>query len=175
MRKPVIVKAYVCLYVSLSVHLEPVSDLTADAFIASLRHFIARRGKPSLILSDHGTNFTGANRELKEIYEFFNKQKTQGDVAHFRLAQCIEWKFISERAPHFGGLWEAPVKSMKFHFKRIVCDVKLTFEDLTTIVTQALVSLPIYRSSLLEALVRRVPPVIEKTQVEISLPQHPNW
>ena len=64
-RKPVIVKAYVCLFVSLSVkavHLEPVSDLTTDAFIASLRRFTSQRSKPSLLLSDHGTNFTGANR-----------------------------------------------------------------------------------------------------------------
>ena len=138
-RKPVIVKAYVCLFVSLSVkavHLEPVSDLTTDAFIAALRRFTARRGKPSLILSDHGTNFTGATRELKEIYEFFNKQKTQGDISEFCSAQCIEWRFIPERAPHFGGLWEAAVKSMKFHFKRIVSNTKLTFEELTTILTQ---------------------------------------
>ena len=62
-RKPVIIKTYVCLFVSLSVkavHLEPVSDLTTDAFIAALRRFTSRRGKPSLILSDHGTNFVGA-------------------------------------------------------------------------------------------------------------------
>ena len=114
-RKPVIVKAYVCLFVSLSVkavHLEPVSDLTTDAFIAALRRFIARRGKPTLILSDHGTNFTGATRELKEVYEFFDEQRTKGDISEFCSAQCIEWKFIPERAPHFGGLWEAAVKSM---------------------------------------------------------------
>ena len=51
-RKPTIVKAYICVFVSLSikaVHLELVSDLTSDAFVASLRRFIARRGKPSLI------------------------------------------------------------------------------------------------------------------------------
>ena len=139
MRKPVIVKAYVCLYVSLpvkAVHLEPVSDLTTDAFIASLRRFIARRGKPSLILSDHGTIFTGASRELKEIHEFFNKQKTQGDISNFCAAQSIDWRFIPECAPHFGGLWEAAVKSMKFHFKRVVADTKLTFEELTTILAQ---------------------------------------
>ena len=78
-RKPVIIKAYVCLFVSLSVkavHLEPVSDHTAEAFIAELRRFTARHGKPSLILSDHGTDFTGATRELRKIYE---KQKTQGE------------------------------------------------------------------------------------------------
>ena len=109
--------------VSLSVHLEPVSDLTTDAFIAALRRFTARRGKPSLILSDHGTNFVGAARELKEIHEFFQGQKNQGDISEFCAAQEIEWKFIPERSPNFGGLWEAAVKSMKFHFRRIVADV----------------------------------------------------
>ena len=66
-RKPVIVKAYVCVFVSLSVkavHLEAVSDLTSEAFLATLRRFIAHRGYPSLIWSDNGTNFVGANREL---------------------------------------------------------------------------------------------------------------
>ena len=138
-RRPVIVKAYVCLLVSLSVnavHLEPVSDLTTDAFIAALRCFTARRGKPSLILSDHGTNFVGATRELKEMYEFSSKQRTLGDISDFCSTQNIVWKFIPERAPHFGGLWEAAVKSMKFHFKRIVGNKKLTFEELMTVLTQ---------------------------------------
>ena len=65
-RKPTIVKAYVCLFVSLTikaVHLEVVSDLTSEAFIAALRRFISRRGLPTLIWSDHGTNFVGANRK----------------------------------------------------------------------------------------------------------------
>jgi hypothetical protein len=66
--------------------------------------------------------------ELKEIHEFFNKQKTQGDISHCCSAQCIEWKLIPERAPHFGGLWEAAVQSMKFHFKQIVSNIKLIFE-----------------------------------------------
>ena len=67
-RKPTLVKAYVCLFISLSikaVHLELESDLTTEAFIAALRRFIAHRGKPSLIWSDHGTNFVGAVSELK--------------------------------------------------------------------------------------------------------------
>ena len=66
-RKPTIVKSYVCVFVSLTVkavHLELVSDLTTDAFIATLRRFIAHRGKPHLIWCDHGTNFVGAVREL---------------------------------------------------------------------------------------------------------------
>ena len=68
-RKPTIVKAYICcVFVSLSVkavHLEAVTDLTSEAFIAALRRFIARQGYPTLIWSDNGTNFVGANREIK--------------------------------------------------------------------------------------------------------------
>ena len=90
--KPTIVKAYVCVFVSLSVkavHLELVSDLTTDAFIASLRRFIARRGKPSSIWSDHGTNFVGAAREIKEFIEYLEHQKTQDAISKFCSAQNI--------------------------------------------------------------------------------------
>ena len=138
-RKPTIVKGYVCIYVSLSVkavHLELVSDLTSEAFIACLRRFVARRGKPSLIWSDHGTNFVGANRELKEFVEFLEHQKTQGVISEFCSTHNIQWRFIPERAPHFGGLWESAVRSMKAHLKRVVADTKLTFEEFMTVLTQ---------------------------------------
>ena len=45
-RKPTIVIAYACVFISLSVkavHLELVSDLTSEAFIACSKHFVARR------------------------------------------------------------------------------------------------------------------------------------
>ena len=138
-RKPTIVKSYACIFVSFSVkavHLESVSDLTTDEFIATLRHFIARRDKPSLIWSDHGTNFVGASRELRELSEFLESQTTQGIISSFCSTQGISWKFIPERAPNFGGLWEAAVKSMKTHLRRVIADVKLTFEEFTTILTQ---------------------------------------
>jgi len=32
----------------------------------------------------------------------------------------VQWHFISPAAPHFGGLWEAGVKSFKFHLRRVV-------------------------------------------------------
>ena len=118
-RKPTIVKAYVCVFVALSVkavHLELVSDLTSEAFLACLRRFIARRGSPLLIWSDHGSNFVGAARELKELVKFL-KQKTQRVISEFCTTQRIQWKFIPEHAPHFGGLWEAAVKSMKTHLR----------------------------------------------------------
>ena len=101
-----------------------------------LRRFIARRGRPSTIWSDHGTNFVGAARGIKELIQFLEERKAQGAISEFCSAQNIEWKFIPERAPHFGGLWEAAVKSMKFHLKRVVSSTKFTFEEFTTILTQ---------------------------------------
>ena len=41
--KPTVIKSYVCVFVSLSVkavHLELVSSLTSEAFIAALKRFI---------------------------------------------------------------------------------------------------------------------------------------
>ena len=64
-RKPTITKSFVAVFVCFSVkavHLETVASLTTAAFIATLRRSIARRGKPSMIWSDHGTNFVGTAR-----------------------------------------------------------------------------------------------------------------
>ena len=138
-RKPVIVKAYVCIFVSLStkaVHIEAVSDLTSEAFLACLRRFISRRGKPTLLWSDHGTNFVGAKRIIKELYEFLKESQTNQAIADFCSTQGIQWDFIPEHAPHFGGLWESAVKSLKTHLCRIVGNSRLNFEELTTVLSQ---------------------------------------
>ena len=95
MRKPTIIKAYVCIFVSLSVkavHLELVSDLSTDAFIASLRRFVARRGKLILIWGDHGSNFVGAARELRELVQFLELQKTQNLIQNFALRKIFNGK-----------------------------------------------------------------------------------
>ena len=65
-RRPVLVKAYVSVFVSFStkaIHLEVVSDLTSEAFIAALRRFIAHWGKPSVIWSERrsASSFTSAS------------------------------------------------------------------------------------------------------------------
>jgi len=61
-------KGYVAVFVCLAtkaVHLELVSDLSTQSFLAAFRRFCSRRGTPSHIYSDNGTNFVGANRLLK--------------------------------------------------------------------------------------------------------------
>ena len=79
--------------------------------------------------SDHGTNFVGAKNDLKELEQFLSERKVQGHISEFCMSHRIDWKFIHEKAPHFGGLWESAVKSMKYHLKRVTANVKLTFEE----------------------------------------------
>ena len=108
-----VVKTYICVFVSLSVkaaHLELVSDLTSEAFVATFRWFIARWGKPSLVWNDHGSNFVGAQTDLKDLVEFLEDQKTQNAISQFCTSQRIVWEFIPECPLHFGGLWESCVK-----------------------------------------------------------------
>jgi hypothetical protein len=80
------IKAYVAIFICLSVkavHIELVSDLTSEAFIAALRRFIARRGFCSSIYSDNGTKFVGANNELRELRDLLrsDNHKTLQPVA----------------------------------------------------------------------------------------------
>nr|XP_034831557.1 uncharacterized protein LOC117988517 [Maniola hyperantus] len=58
------------------------------------------------------------------------------NVENFCATNLIKFKFIPGYSPEFGGLWEAGVKSVKSHFKRVVGDLCLTFEELYTVVTQ---------------------------------------
>jgi hypothetical protein len=55
-----IMKGYIAIFVCFvtkAVHIEVVTSLTTEAFIAALRRFIAHRGKPRTMYSDNGTNF----------------------------------------------------------------------------------------------------------------------
>ncbi|GBP58817.1 hypothetical protein EVAR_84012_1 [Eumeta japonica] len=49
-----------------AVHLEIAASLTPSSAILALRRFMARRGTPTVMYSDNATNFTKANKELKE-------------------------------------------------------------------------------------------------------------
>lgn len=136
-RRANITKAYICLFVcmcSKAIHLELVTELTTTAFLAALKRFISRRGKPSNIYSDNGLNFVGANNELRKIYEFLEAEAN--NISNKLSAQRITWHFIPARSPNFGGLWEAGIRSAKFHIKRVVSNSTLTYEEFYTILTQ---------------------------------------
>ena len=112
--KPVMVKAYVCLFICLTtkaIHIELCLDLTSEEFMAALRRFCARLGTPSEIYSDNGSNFVGAHHEFEHIRQVL--QSSKSSISHFASDSNLQWKFIPPRTPHMGGLWESAVKSMK--------------------------------------------------------------
>ncbi|XP_062714020.1 uncharacterized protein LOC134290830 [Aedes albopictus] len=153
-RKSKPVKAYVALFVCLSikaVHIELVGDLSTNSFLAALRRFVARRGKPKLIECDNAQNFRGAVRELSELSKQFRSQQMQNTVTRSCAEDGIEFKFIPPRSPNFGGLWEAGIKSMKTHLKATLGNTILTAEQLTTLLAQI-------ESSIAEPSLEDVPP-----------------
>lgn len=144
-RKYQTTKAYIALFVCFTtkaVHIEIVSELTTECFLAALRRFMSRRGKCSEIFSDNGTTFVGADNEIKRFIS--SNDKT---ISENLSNDGIKWNFIVPRAPHFGGLWESGVKSVKFHLKRVIGNAALTFEDFYTVLCQieaCLNSRPLY-------------------------------
>ena len=111
-----------------SIHLEIAGDMSTDAFLLALRRFIARRGQVDVMRSDNGTNFVGANNELKSCI----KQLDQHKIQRFTAQQNIEWIFNPPASPWMGGVWEALVKSVKTSLKAIITDRIFTEESLRT-------------------------------------------
>lgn len=132
-------KTYISLYICFAtkaIHLELASDLSTDAFVATLKRFTSRRGVPEDIFCDNGTNFVGARRQLNEFQKLFRQQQQQEIIARFATSIGVNFHFNPPSAPHMGGLWEAGVKSVKAHLKRILTEARLTFEEFTTVLCQ---------------------------------------
>ncbi|XP_051863678.1 uncharacterized protein LOC127566114 isoform X2 [Drosophila albomicans] len=94
--------------------------------------FVGRRGCPSRVHCDNATNFVGASRHLEELRR--RVEAEENAVRDFALRSGCEFAFIPPRAPHFGGLWEAGVKSAKHLLLRTVGNALLTAEELQTVV-----------------------------------------
>ena len=124
---------FVC-FSSRAVHLEVSSDYSAEAFLAAFRRFVSRRGLWAVLYSDCGTNFVGADRQLRELFRAAN-----GEIHAIvgRLAdEGVRWNFNPPSAPHFGGLWEAAVKAVKHHLRRTIGEARLTFKELSTLLAE---------------------------------------
>ncbi|XP_048004284.1 uncharacterized protein LOC125240435 [Leguminivora glycinivorella] len=131
-------KGYICLFICMAtraIHLEAVSDLTAQGFIAAFKRFTARRGHCADLWSDNGTNFVGAARELKQLYAE-EKSSVAVEIADQLASNSTNWHWIPPHSPNFGGLWEAGVKSTKHHLRRVIGNSTLTFEEMSTVLAQ---------------------------------------
>ncbi|GFW65191.1 integrase catalytic domain-containing protein [Trichonephila clavipes] len=73
-------KSYICLFIFMctkSVHLKLASSVSAAAFLSALRRFVSRRGYPSDIYSDNGTNFVCASAYMKDLFQLLHNSNVQ--------------------------------------------------------------------------------------------------
>ncbi|XP_071490098.1 uncharacterized protein [Diadema antillarum] len=117
---------------SRAVHVEVAHSLDTDSFVNALRRFIARRGKPEKIVSDNGTNFRGAERELRESLQSLNQSK----VNNYLLDQGIHWFFNTPTASHMGGVWERMVRSIRKILGSLLGQQTVSDEVLSTVLVE---------------------------------------
>lgn len=123
-------KAYLVLYaccLTRGVFLDVLPTLQTDRFLASLKKFIARRGRPRYVYSDNGSTFKAAADWLKKVRKC--------ERFHDRLAQLeIDWKFNLSRAPWWGGQFERLIGIFKSTFHKVVGNGFLSWNELCDLV-----------------------------------------
>ncbi|GFT05911.1 integrase catalytic domain-containing protein [Trichonephila clavipes] len=102
-----------CRVFSQAIHLEIVSDLTTEAFLAALKRFVTRRGRPIEIHSDNGRNFVGANNELRKILKALFKVGSSlvavpdPDYTEITMNRLSRWQLVQRMNQHFWGKWSS--------------------------------------------------------------------
>ncbi len=110
----VMVDRHIILFTCFStraIHLEVLNNLSTESVIMSIKELCSRRGVPRTIWSDNAKSFQKCSRELQKLYKSIDKEKLTRLC--LQLPEPVSWQFIPERAPHFGGVWERMVRSVK--------------------------------------------------------------
>ena len=129
----VMVKRYACLFVCArvrAVHLESVQDMSTQKFLFALERFLARRGRCRELISDNARTFHRANQVLQSAWRQLRASNHQ--VADYLSQKGIEWRFIPERAPWWGGFWERLVQSVKIPLRKLIGKSVLAEDELVT-------------------------------------------
>lgn len=130
-------KGYVALFICLTtkaVHFEVVGDMSTAEYLMALENFIARRGIPSTMYTDNGTNFVGGEKEIRELHAQFMSQTNA--ITRMFATNRIKFKRIPARAAHMGGIWERAVGLMKTHLVRVMNNTKLTMRRFDHVLKQ---------------------------------------
>jgi len=134
------VKRYGVLFTcmdSRSVHLETANSLDSSSFINALSRFMSRREAVRQLRSDQGTNFVGAQNEVKAALSEMN----QDNVQEYLLRNGCEWIPFKMNLPHCshkGGTWERLIRSVRSALEPLLSKVgsQLDDETLSTLMTE---------------------------------------
>ena len=86
-----------------------VLKFPTDSFLNAFYRMVNRRGLPREMLSNSGTNFVAADRELRELVEALDQSK----IAQSTANNGVMWHFNPPLVPHFGGVNETMIKAAK--------------------------------------------------------------
>lgn len=111
-----------------AVHLEVVTSLSTEAFIGTLRKFVARRGRPDVVYSDNGTNFRGCDNLVSRI--------DWKEVEKYARVKSIHWKFNLATAAWWGGCWERLVGLMKQLLRKVLGKRSVYYVELELLVIE---------------------------------------
>lgn len=129
-------KSWIAVFVCLSskaIHLELVSELTTAAFLAAFKRFTAHRGTCSDVYSDNGTNFVGADRELRrQLTTCLQNEEWRNELAE----ASTTFHFSPPGSPHFNGLAEAAVRMAKAAMHKTIGESTMTYEEMSTFLSQ---------------------------------------
>ncbi|XP_035986796.1 uncharacterized protein LOC118560149 [Fundulus heteroclitus] len=131
-----IVKRYGVVFTcmtSRAVHLEVAYSLDTDPCINALRRFISRRGQVSHMRSDNGTNFLGAERELREALASLNNGRIEKAMAH----KGIKWSFNPPSGSHCGRVWERLIRMIRKVLHSVFRQQMLDDEGFHTVLCEA--------------------------------------
>ncbi|XP_050394219.1 uncharacterized protein LOC126812082 [Patella vulgata] len=134
--RKVVEKRWGALFVCMNyraIHLELVKSLETDDFLLALMRFMNRRGRVKQISSDNGSNFVGAEKEIRGCIQKLNS----GKVEKYLVERNCKWIFHTPTAAHMSGVWERIVKSVKRSLKAIIGNDTINEEVLTTVLTEA--------------------------------------
>ncbi|KAK7930869.1 hypothetical protein WMY93_007264 [Mugilogobius chulae] len=113
------------------IHIDLLTSLDTDSFLMSFRRFVARRGTPSEVISDQGTNFVRGEREIQRAFDEMSSS-LQEQLARHKI------RFLKNppHAPHFGGVWEREVRAIKTALRVILGAQTVTEEVLRTVLIE---------------------------------------
>lgn len=134
-------KRYGVVFTCLScraIHLETANSLDTSSFINALRRFISIRGQVRHIRSDRGTNFVGAERELREAYSEMDSDKIR-QFLNNEGCDYMQFKMNVPSASHMGGVWERQIRTVRNVLTSLMkdCGTHLDDESLRTFMCEA--------------------------------------
>lgn len=112
-----------------AVHVKMTRSLGVQAFLLAFRRFTTRRGLPATLNSDNAKTFKSSCKEIRKI------SRTE-EVWRFLSNKRVNWNFIIQKAPWWGGYWERLVQRIQRPFKEILGRTTLTFDELRTILVE---------------------------------------